>query len=157
MAQRLKEVVIVDKSLNKHGRIKGKNKKDTQLKRTSCVHHKYNRKGNLKTTCYPIGDNQLVCRRCGAIINTINYTKKDAKAAIEPVIDILETNKFVAAATNSGQSVVSYLVQTELMVKKLPKVSGKLSKIASKRSKVKNRRKKHDSYDSSKYGSWSKK
>ena len=154
---RIKEIVMVDKCLNKHGKIKGKNKKDTKLKRTSCVHHKYNRKGNLRNTCFPISDNQLQCKRCGAVINTVNYSKKDVKEAIEPVIEILESNKFVAAATNAGQSVVSYLVQTENMVKQMPKVSGKLSKIASKRSSVKNRKKKHDSYDSSKYGNWSKK
>ena len=154
---RIKEIVMVDKSLNKHGRIKGKNKKDTQLKKASCVHHKYNRKGNVKSTCFAINDHQLCCRRCGAIINTVNYTKKDVKEAIEPVIDIIETNKFVATAVNAGQGVISYLVQEELMLKKLPKVSGKLSKIASKRSNVKNRKKKNDSYDSSKYGSWSKK
>ena len=154
-----KEIINIDKHVTKKGKIKGKNKAETKLLRTSCCHHRYNNKGHLKQTTIPIrtddGETHFICRRCGCEFTPTVYTKKDVKEAIIPVIDILENDKFIAAATNSGQNVISYLVQTEVAIKKLPKVNKKLAKIASRRSDIKNKKKNRNTYSSNSYGSWS--
>jgi hypothetical protein len=166
---RIKEIVLVDKSLNKHGEIKGKNKKETKMLRKSCVHHKYNKKGNIRSVTFPVnnpdtefmeryGESKFfVCRRCGKMIRLHTYNKKEVKEILAPVYDCLETEKFIAAATNAGQGVVSYLVGTQIQLDKLPKVAGKLDKIASKKSKLASKKKSRDQYKSSQYGSWSRK
>ena len=48
MAVKSKALLQVTKSINKKGKLKGRNKKETKMLKGMCTHHKINKNGKVK-------------------------------------------------------------------------------------------------------------
>ena len=70
-------VIEVTKNLNKKGRIKGKNKKETKALKGMCVHHKLNNKGRIKPTLVGASKGYCYCSLCGARVPTKFFQIED--------------------------------------------------------------------------------
>lgn len=146
---------VTTDSLNKKGKIKGKNKKEERVKRGACVHHKYNKKNKVKPDC----DNEkgkCHCRMCDARFRHKPYSDDEVVKNLNPVKEMNNQLKFVAVATNAGPEAIRYASQLGAMLECFRKNYKAVISIAIKQDRVKKKGKKNKSNSgSAALGSWS--
>lgn len=152
MARSFKVVQKITKSVTKHGKIKGHNKKETKLLKGICPHHRVNKKGKQVPTIYNNGD-YCICTMCGEKFPADFYQKDEYKNILRDVREMNNQAKFMAVATNSGEKTVSYFCQFGGMLSSYSKMFKRVTHVAAKQGSVKSKKKKHNN-GSNQYGSW---
>lgn len=152
MARYSKAITQVNKALSKKGKIKGKNKKETKLLKSICMHHRITRRGKLKPAYYMQGD-ECICKLCHARFPARFYSKEDVADVVDPMIEMNNQLKYLAAAANLGQKTSDYAANMGAELAIYKKTMKKATAVADKKGKVKKKRKKAYS-GSEKYGSW---
>lgn len=154
---KIKVVSAVSKSINKHGKIKGKNKKETKYLTRACTHHKYNRKGKLKPAFINNAEGECVCELCGRSFPTKPETKDNVKKLINPIRELADQAATGAVAGGLGEKAIDKLVTIKVLLAEFPKDYSKIMKAISKEDNIK-KKKKHNNNGgggSSQYGGWS--
>lgn len=153
-------VATVTNSLNKHGEIKGKDKKETKNLRAMCPHHKITKKGNIKATIINDGAGTCTCLMCGASWSTDLPDKDEVKKILKPVKELLDMSRFLAEAADLGKETKAYLAKVSVDMAHLPKTYNKITHVVKKSESIKNKKRKgnknNNSYDggSQRYGGW---
>lgn len=148
----IKPIMDVTKALDRYGKLKGKNKKETKILKYSCVHHRYNRKGTkVKTTARSVG-NTLVCSACKQEIAKQFFAKDQVKDICRELREVVEQGKYLAVACNTSAETINYFSKFAVELHMFPKAYTRLAEIANNRGKVK--KKKKDMSGSRAYGSW---
>ena len=75
-------VATITANLNKHGEIKGSNKKETKNLKAMCPHHKLTKKGKNKAMVWNNGDGSLKCTMCDNRVPTDLKSKEDVKKTV---------------------------------------------------------------------------
>ena len=153
MARRLKSVEQISKNVNKKGRIKGKNKRETKALIGMCPHHKYNKNGKLKPTIFSNDGEYCICSMCGAKFPASFYKNEEIGEIIGEMKVLNNQNKFSAVATNAGTEMNDFFAQFGVMLQHYKKNSKKVRNVAEKQGRVKEKKKQHNG-GSSMYGSW---
>ena len=152
-SRRSNPVEMTTKMLTKKGRIKGKNKQDTAIKRGQCMHHIYNKNHKLKTRIQP-GDETIYCPICRQSVHH-GFPNKDKVAdAVEPAIDLINLCKYLSVAGNTGRESQEYYMTLGGMMGVFEKRTNKLMKAMRRSNDIKKKKKKNRSSGSRKYGSW---
>lgn len=156
MARKAKNLIKVNNSLNKKGRLKGKNKRETKILRGICPHHRINKKGNIKPATF-IHDDKCNCLMCKSRFRYEPYTNEEIHDIVDPLIELNNFNKFAAIATNAGDSMNDFFANVGAELEFYVKNSKKVRNLAQKQDAVKGKRNKKNKnrYNgSSSYGSW---
>lgn len=163
MAEKTREVRMgkstvqaVTNSLNKHGEIKGKDKKETKNLRAMCPHHKITKKGKIKPTIYNDGNGTCICEMCGHRFPTHLYTNDETKKVVGEMTQILDQSRYLAEAADLGKDTKAYLAQTSVSVAHFPKTYKKIRKVVEKSESTKRRKNKghNQKGGSESYGGW---
>lgn len=158
MANKSKSVMKVTKSINKKGKLKGHNKKETKMLKGICPHHRINKHGKVKPTIFSNDGEYCICTMCGAKFPAKFFTNDEIKTLINDMEEMNNQNKFTSVATNSGDQMVDYFGQFGVMLKVYKKNAKKLRNVAEKEGKIRNKKKnKNGGSGSSSYGSWGQK
>lgn len=152
-----KAVSAVSKSLNKKGRIKGKNKKETKYLTRACSHHYYNRKGKLKAAFFNNANGECICELCGRSFPTKPETKADVKDKISTVLGLANQAVTAAVAGSLGEKAVDKFVNLKVLLEEFPKDYSRTMKAISKEDNIKKKKKNNNGGGSSQYGGWSRK
>ena len=154
----LKAVAAISKSLDKKGRIKGKNKKETKYLKRACGHHYYNRKGKLKPMFFNSGDGHCICEACGREFPTTNMPKEDVKELAGNVLGLANQAVTAAIAGSLGEKAVDKFTNLKVLLEEFPKDYSRTMKAVSKEENLRKKKKKsgNNGGGSSQYGSWGK-
>ena len=156
MAKKTKSVVEVTKAINKKGKLKGKNKKETKTLKGICPHHKITKRGRIKPTIFINSDEYAICTLCKHRFPTRFLDDDQLDERIDAMEELNDMNKFAAVATNSGDSMSDYFSNMGAMFTTYKKNSKKLRAVGRKRDKIQ-KKKKQQRTGSSMYGSWGRK
>ena len=153
-----KAVSAISKSLNKKGKIKGKNKKETKYLKRACTHHYYNRKGKLKAAFFNNSNGECICELCGRSFPTKPETKSEVRNALESVLGLANQAVTAAVAGSLGEKAVDKFVNLKVLLEEFPKDYSRTMNAISKEDNIK-KKKKHNNHGggSSQYGGWSRK
>lgn len=149
-------VSTITNNLNKHGEIKGKDKRETRALLNSCPHHKINKHGKIKAMySYDSEAGTCTCKMCHqtwpATVEDVDVIKKEVKAIQAHV----NQAKLFNVAVNGGENSQRYLAETSIHLANFPKLYERLSKAVSKQDKLKKKKKKdRRNIGSSQFGSW---
>lgn len=139
--------------LNKHGELKGRNKKETALLRDTCMHHKKNKKGKNKSRV-ELEDGQACCAMCQAEFRAQPYSKSERKEIIGEGKELANHTKFMAAACGADEQTLRSLAEISVGLTNLGKINKSLTKIVSKEDAIKKKNKKNKGNTSESLGSW---
>lgn len=148
-----KAVIQISKNLSKHGKLKGKNKKETKALKAAYPFHKINKKGRVvPTTFIQNGYNidTVTSKRFPARF----FSKDEIKDKLENMEELINQGKFFSVATNAGDGMVDYFCKFAVEFSRFKKNFKKVSKIATKQSSFKDKKKNKNKDVSSSYGSW---
>ncbi len=150
---------IITKSLDKHGRIKGKNKKETKKLKDECFHHIKSKKHKIKPDIQNDGQGTCTCYACNHKFRTHTYSKDDMRDLCDNFMEVVDQAKYITVAANLGRNAEEYLVHLTGAVRTFPKFYTKAVKVVSKEESTKKRKKRKNSNDwrstdSYQYGSW---
>ena len=148
---------LITRNLNKHGEIKGKNKKETKNLRSMCCHHKYTKKGKLRPAIYNDGNGVCTCELCGQKFTTHLASGEEIKEVTGNFMQYVNQSKYATVAASLGKDTETYLAKMSVDVNHFPKVYGRINKAIEKKEKTKKRKNKNKrglTSDSDSYGSW---
>lgn len=148
-------VAKITKSLNKKGKLKGSNKKETKMLKQSCVHHKITKRGKIKKTFYISNDGMCTCTLCGARFPANFFKDEEINQICDDFSELNNQNKFIATAANAGNDAQKYFSEVSVMLAKYKKLAKKTKKLAAKQDQIKQKKKKNAFSGSSMYGTWS--
>jgi hypothetical protein len=154
----IKAVSAISKSLNKKGKIKGKNKKETKYLMRACTHHYYNRKGKLKPAFINDSNGTCVCELCQRSFPTKPETKDAVKNKITPILGLANQVVTASVAGNLGEKAIDSFVNLKVLLEEFPKNYSRAMKAISKEDNIKKKKKKNingGGGGSSQYGGWS--
>lgn len=159
MANKAKSVLKVTKSIDKKGRLKGSNKKETKVLKGLCPHHRINKNGKVKPTIFSNDGEYCICTMCGAKFPAKFFTNDEIKTLVNDMKEMNNQNKYTAVATNSGDNMVDFFSQFGVMLQSYKKNTKKLRNVAEKQGNVRNKKKNKNGggNGSSMYGSWGQK
>ena len=152
--QQLKTVALITKSLNKKGRIKGKNKKETKALKNACGHHYYSKKGKVKPLFFNDNNGHCICEACNSQFQTAIESKSEVKEIVAPVINLADQAVVAAISGNLGAKTVEKITGLKVVLHDFHKDYAKIMKAVSKRDNLSKRKKKTNTYGSASYGSW---
>lgn len=149
-------VQAVTNSLNKHGEIKGNNKKETRNLRALCPHHKITKKGKIKPTVYNDGNGTCTCEMCGHKFPTHLFDKDETQKIIGRVTQLLDQGRYMCEAADLGKETKAYLATTSVQVSHLPKIYAKIKRVVEKSENTKRKKKgnRNSRGGSEAYGGW---
>lgn len=152
MAVKSKALLQVTKSINKKGKLKGRNKKETKMLKGMCTHHKLNKNGKVRPKIFSNDNESMICELCGARFPGDFYADSEIKQIVNDMDTLNQQNKYMAVAAGTGDATIDYFAQMGAQLKSYIKNSKKLRNVAQKQSKVKKQKKKASG--SAAYGSW---
>jgi len=148
-----KALTTVSKSINKKGRITGKNKKEKKMKRALCPHHKINKKGHVKPTVYVDGK-ECICEMCGKRFPAKFFNDNKVDDIVDSFEELNEQQKYLSTAINQNSDTCDYFSEIASKLIGYKKKVKKIRNIAKKQSDIK-KKKKNSRYEGSReYGSW---
>lgn len=152
-------IVKVTESLNKSGRIKGKNKKETKVLRAICGHHKINKKGKLKPQIYNNGTGECTCELCERTFRTKLFTDEMVNEIIDNAMELADQGEFIAISTDAGEEAVNAFAEFKVALINLGKAYRRVRQLAQKQDKIKNKNRRgkdgrNDKDSSAAYGGW---
>lgn len=150
--KKAKSVIKVTKSLNKKGKLKGSNKKETKMLKGICPHHKITKKGKVVPTIFNNGD-YCICSICGGKFPASFYTNDEMDTIVGGMKEMNNQAKFMSIATNAGDQMSDYFATMGSMLVSFKKNAKKLRTVAEKQGSVREKKKKRNQ-GSSMYGSW---
>lgn len=148
-----KPLIKVTQALNKKGKIKGHNKKETKILKAMCPHHRINKKGQSVPKLYNNGD-YCICPMCKGFFKPDFFEKEFVKNTVSDMTEITNQAKFMAVATGAGSKAVEKFCTVSVDLVGYTKAYEKLKAVAQKQGNIKNKKKKHVNRGSEAYGSW---
>ena len=148
-------VELHSKSLNKHGVLKGKNKKETKVLKATCMHHKYNKKGKLKSRISDVDKNGIChCTMCETDFRALPYNKEDRRKALDESLNLIDNTKFyITAVDPKNEAAQRLLAEADVAMRLVAKYNKKVTKIVMKKDNLTEKKKKNEV--ESTLGSWS--
>ena len=154
----LKAVSAISKSLNKKGKIKGKNKKETKYLKKSCLHHVYNKKGKLKPAFFNNANGECICELCGRSFQTKIETKDSVRETVDTVRSLVDQASVAAVSGHLGEKIVDKFVNLKVLLADFPKDYNRTFKAVSKSENIKKKKDRNNNGGgSSQYGDWGRK
>lgn len=149
-------VATITNSLNKHGEIKGKSKKETKNLKLMCPHHKFNKKGKKKPTVYNDGNGTCVCTMCGARIPTHLYNNDETDKIQGKFKSVLDQARFMAESADLGKETSTFLARLSVDVGHFGKTYKKIRHVVQKSENMKKKKKDNTNRGngSENYGGW---
>lgn len=155
--EKLKVVYQTTKALNKKGKIKGKNKKETRALKGGCCHHIYNKKMKLKPNIFRTGDEYAICNGCGARFPVKVFEDDELNARINSFEEMNNQAKYISVAAGAGNEIAEYFSHVGVAIKPFKKAYKKIRNLAQKKQAINKKRKKgnkHFGGGSAQYGTW---
>lgn len=155
-----KEYSFLEKYMTKDGTLKRKKmSKDERVKAMACCTHHYRKKnGNIKSMTIDNMDGTVTCRICAQRFTASAAVKKELKNMTNTVLEQLNLGKWIGQAGGIDDKTMSYLIATDVHVRKLPKILTRIQKQYMKASSAKKKKNKGgDRFgrnSASTFGSW---
>lgn len=153
-------VSTITNNLNKHGEIKGENKKETKKLKAVCPHHRVNKKGKIRPTIEN-HDGVCYCKMCGAEFRAPLYENKELSAIVNKYKGVLNQAKFITQSADMGENMIGFFANANIYASETKKQYKKIRKIAEKSDRIKKKKGGknrnnggYNSNSSDNYGSW---
>ena len=150
-------IAKISENVNKNGKIKGKNKKQTKDLKNACFHHYYNKRGKLKPRIHNNGSGKCTCSMCSHSFTTKLKSKAEITELNDDYMEAIDQTKFIVASAGLGKECEDYLANLAIGVGKFPKMYCKIKHQAEKTESVKKKKNKsgnkNNSYSSA-MGGW---
>lgn len=147
-------VKAVTAHLNKKGKLRGKNKKETKMLYSICQHHIVSQNGKVKARISN-NDGMCTCKICGEQFPAAPFSNTEVKDAIGSVKQIVNQAKFLATALNAGEDTTKAFSEDAVMLQTLSKRYKRITKIAKKQGDMKKKKKGNGNNNGSQQlGSW---
>ncbi len=145
--------------LNKHGKIKGDNKKQTKAIKALCVHHRLNKKGKVVMDIHNNGDGTCSCLMCDHEFDTKLASKQELDKILGDMIRLNDQAKFMAVGIDAGDETIKFLTATSVYLANYKKTYEKISSIAKRQDAATGKKNKkgkggNNNGGSGNYGSW---
>lgn len=151
-------VATITNNLNKHGEIKGENKKETKNLKAMCPHHKITKKGKIRPTVTNDGNGTCYCSMCGHKFSTHLYTKDETKKIVGKFTGMLDQARFMNEAADLGKDTGAYLARLSVETSHFKKTYGKIKKAVERTEHVKKKKRGNNNRNggnsSTNYGGW---
>lgn len=151
-------VAKISTKLNKHGEIRGKNKKETQNLISMCPGNAINKKGKLKAKIHNDGNGTCTCEMCTRKFPSELYAKSKVKHMVKDFDALLHQARFMVVSADLGRETEEYLARLSVDIDHLPKVYGKIKHAVEKRESIRNKKKGNKRNNrgtgSESYGAW---
>lgn len=138
--------------LNKHGELKGKNKKETRLIKDTCMHHKIGKKGKVKARI-ELDNNVAHCTMCNHEFTVTPYEKDERNRITNDMWEFTDQTKFMAAAVGADESTMRALAEFGVGIDNIKKINKTLTKIVKKEDMLSKKKQKNKNSSQS-LGSW---
>ena len=142
--KRCKSLKAVSSKLNKKGRIKGKNKKETRTLKGMCTHHVLTKKGKIKSRLEKYDQDTYVCRLCGHTFHPDFHEGDKLESTIANAKEILDQMKYILVKIGSKPETIDFVCQAAGYFEHIEHMYPKVVSIAKKRDSLKNKNKKRD-------------
>lgn len=149
-------VDTITNNLNKHGEIKGSNKKETKNLKLLCNHHKRSKKGKIRPTICSDGNGGRVCLLCGQKFTTHLYTKEEVEKTVGKTQALLTQTAYMIQAAELGKDTAMYVANLSVNFGYFPKVYGKVKHVVERTDNAKKKKKKNKGHNTGteSLGSW---
>lgn len=151
-------VATITNSLNKHGEIKGQNKKETKNLRAMCPHHRINKKGKIKPTIWNDGNGTCTCEMCGAKFTTHLYNKEELDKILGKTKAVLDQSRYMCESADLGKETAQFLADLSVKFSQFGKTYGKMKHSVERSENMKKKKngkgKKTNGSGSENYGGW---
>lgn len=148
-------VQIVTQKRNKHGELKGANKKETKNLRAACPHHIITKKGKIRPQIRNNGNGTVTCTMCDHTFPTTLPQKNEVRDKIKGVTELLDQARYIGIAADLGKDTISYLTEVSVELSHLGKTITKAAHVVERREQVgKKKKNKGDNSGSSSFGKW---
>ena len=154
MARFCKAIQVTNRALTKKGKLKGKNKKETKMLRSGCMHHVITKRGKLKPK-YFIEDDMCICKMCHKSFPAKLYKGDDVDDIFDNMEELVNQHKFLTVSVNAGNQACDEASSFAIKLPQIKKAYKRVSKLARKQTEIKKKRRKKKYNGSSQYGSWS--
>lgn len=140
--------------MNKHGELKGSNKKETRVIRDTCCHHRIGKKGKVRSRV-DIVNGEAHCTMCNSDFRAKPYSKEERKQVIGDITEFANHTKFMAAAIGAGEDTLRSLAEFSVGIDNVERINKTCTKIVKKEDQISKKNKKNSSNSSSNLGNWS--
>ena len=148
-----KSLQLISSKVNKKGRIKGKNKKQTQLLRGCCCHYIINKKGKVKSRLERSEDGEkLFCTLCGEEFDRNLLNDEQLDETVGAFKEALNQYKLMSVKLNNNIKGIEYGAQLGGQLAPFKKMYKRSRNVIMKQKKVKNNKK--NNFASNSIGSW---
>lgn len=142
----------------KKGKLKGKNKKETQLLKDICPHHFLTKKGRVETRLTNLGDMKYKhpkpgvakCVLCGTKFSLNPYTIQEVDDIVSAYVDLLNLTQYLSVEVNANGEITDMLGEECTRAREVKKIYKRINKITKKRNHIKKNKSKRQG--SSQYG-----
>ena len=143
------------KILKERGKLKGKNKKETEALKHGCVHLKPKKNGKYKPTFIIFGD-QAVCKICKAHFPARLLEKSHLNEVYDEAISLADQGTYLASAVNAGPDTLDSFATCKVLLYNIKKAHKRLTKIARKKQDISRKKKSvYAGNTQNNYGYWS--
>ena len=139
--------------LNKHGELKGKNKKETKVIKDTCMHHKVGKKGKLKSRVN-VNDQTAHCTMCDHEFPATLYSKEERSRIVDEYWGLVDNTKYMATSIGAGEDTLRCLGEAGVSIENVKKINKKCTKMVRKEDQIAKKKKKNKDNGNSKLGSW---
>ena len=140
-------------ALNKHGELKGRNKKETKLLQATCCHHKLGKHGKIKMRVNPDQQAGMAhCTMCGHDFRIEPYTKEQRNEVINNFIELVDQTKYFAMASRVSEANIRQLAEASIVAEITRKINKKTTKAVVKQNNIDKKSRKNRS--TSTLGNW---
>lgn len=139
--------------LNKHGELKGRNKRETKLIKDTCLHHKIGKKGKVKSRI-DLNGSKAHCTMCDHDFIVTPYDRETRKEVIDNMWEFTDQTKFMAAAVGADENTLRTLGEFSVGLDNINRINKVLTKIVKKEDMLSKKKKKNKN-SSQELGDWS--
>ena len=144
---------VITEKVNKKGKIKGKNKKETKALKSMCMHH-IKKNGKIKSKTENVeGKKYIRCKMCEKLIPGQLLSREEVNDIMRRFDPLVQQMKFMAASMGADKQTIDFAANLGLVTSQVPGVYDKMTKVVAKKAKLKSKNK-SPQQRSAAFGGW---
>lgn len=153
--KRSESLKLISSKINKKGKLKGSNKKETKNIRAACAHHIITKKGKIKNKLVTYNKTSAICKLCNAIVPVTLISPEEAEKAWETGRIMYDQSKYVAVKMGIKPETIDIICNGSVYWAKMKKIYSRISRIVNKTNSLNQHKKNPNNNNRDKvFGQW---
>lgn len=146
---------LISNKINKKGKIKGKDKKETKQFRALCAHHVITKKGKIKNKLVTYNKTNAICKLCNAIVPVTLMSPEEVEKTLETGRIMYDQSKYVAVKMGMRPETVDIICNGAVYWYKMKKIFPRICEIVNKTNALNHHKNKPNDNNRDKvFGQW---